>query len=77
MKRKEEHLVFKHVRAVLRRWERNKKAEKEVVGIAETKEDEDGVEPDKRLGFLKELRSELEIGEEVGYTFSAKLKKGS
>ncbi|MFQ6636266.1 hypothetical protein Gotur_013577 [Gossypium turneri] len=63
----------KHIRAVLRRWERNKKA----AGIAETKEDEDGVEPDKRLGVLKELRSKLEIGEEVGYICSAKLKKGS
>ncbi|KAH1072665.1 hypothetical protein J1N35_024993 [Gossypium stocksii] len=63
----------KHIRAVLRRWERNKKA----AGIAETKEDEDGVEPDNRLGFLKELRSKLEIGEEVGYICSTKLKKGS
>ncbi|TYH85435.1 hypothetical protein ES332_D02G266200v1 [Gossypium tomentosum] len=72
----------KHIRAVLRRRKPNKKAEKEAAaGIAETEEDEDGVELDKRFGFSKELRTKLEIGEEVGrghfgYTCSAKFKKG-
>ncbi|KHG25548.1 CDPK-related protein kinase [Gossypium arboreum] len=72
----------KHIRAVLRRKKPNKKAEKEAAaGIAETDEDEDGVELDKRFGFSKELRTKLEIGEEVGrghfgYTCSAKFKKG-
>ncbi|XWS39979.1 hypothetical protein CRYUN_Cryun18bG0100900 [Craigia yunnanensis] len=70
----------KHIRAVLRRRKANKKAENEA-RIAEGEEDEEGVELDKRFGFSKELRSRLEVGEEVGrghfgYTCSAKFKKG-
>ncbi|EOX98201.1 CDPK-related kinase [Theobroma cacao] len=71
----------KHIRAVLRRRKANKKAENEAK-IAEDEEDEEeGVELDKRFGFSKELRSRLEVGEEVGrghfgYTCSAKFKKG-
>ncbi|XVE93328.1 hypothetical protein REPUB_Repub01dG0182500 [Reevesia pubescens] len=72
----------KHIRAVLRRRKANKKAGNEA-GIAEGEEDEEeeGVELDKRFGFSKELRSRLEVGEEVGrghfgYTCSAKFKKG-
>ncbi|PPR95303.1 hypothetical protein GOBAR_AA25377 [Gossypium barbadense] len=59
----------KHIRVALRR-------RKPKVGIAETEEDEDGVELDKRFGFLKELRSKLKLGEGIFvYTCSAKLKK--
>ncbi|GKV22469.1 hypothetical protein SLEP1_g32338 [Rubroshorea leprosula] len=77
----------KHIRAVLRR-RRSRKQEKEA-RIAEEKEDEEEeeeeeeelVELDKRFGFSKELRSRLEVGEEVGrghfgYTCSARFKKG-
>ncbi|KAK8562923.1 hypothetical protein V6N13_018527 [Hibiscus sabdariffa] len=73
----------KHIRAVLRRRKSSKKAEKEAGIAAETTEvdEEEGVELDKRFGFSKELRSRLEVGEEVGrghfgYTCSAKFKKG-
>ncbi|XVE66875.1 hypothetical protein DITRI_Ditri08aG0115100 [Diplodiscus trichospermus] len=72
----------KHIRAVLRRRKANKIAQNEAK-IAEGNEDEEeeGVELDKRFGFSKELRSRLEVGEEVGrghfgYTCSAKFKKG-
>ena len=63
---------------MLRRRKANKKAENEAI-IAEG--EEEGVELDKRFGFSKELRSRLEVGEEVGrghfgYTCSAKFKKG-
>ncbi|XP_022763348.1 CDPK-related protein kinase-like isoform X2 [Durio zibethinus] len=72
----------KHIRAVLRRRKANKKAENEArIAEGEEDEDEEGVELDKRFGFSKELRSRMEVGEEVGrghfgYTCSAKFKKG-
>ncbi|XP_022726580.1 CDPK-related protein kinase-like isoform X2 [Durio zibethinus] len=71
----------KHIREVLRRRKTNKKAENEAK-IAEREEDEEeGIELDKRFGFSEDLRSRLEVGEEVGrghfgYTCSAKFKKG-
>ncbi|XWS62875.1 hypothetical protein CRYUN_Cryun06bG0048000 [Craigia yunnanensis] len=72
----------KHIRAVLRRRKANKKAENDAKIVeGEEDEEEEGVELDKRFGFSKELRSRLELGEEVGrghfgYTCSAKFKKG-
>ncbi|XP_039006865.1 CDPK-related kinase 5-like isoform X1 [Hibiscus syriacus] len=73
----------KHIRAVLRRRKPNKETQNEakIVEGDEEEEEEGGVELDKRFGFSKELRSKLEIGEEVGrghfgYTCSAKFKKG-
>ncbi|XVF45180.1 hypothetical protein PTKIN_Ptkin02bG0184300 [Pterospermum kingtungense] len=73
----------KHIRAVLRRRRRgNKKTENEAkIAEGDEDEEEEGVELDKRFGFSKELRSRLEVGEEVGrghfgYTCSAKFKKG-
>ncbi|XVF01220.1 hypothetical protein REPUB_Repub04eG0069200 [Reevesia pubescens] len=73
----------KHIRAVLRRQRKgNKKAENEArIAEGEEEDEEEGVELDKRFGFSKELRSRLEVGEEVGrghfgYTCSAKFKKG-
>ncbi|KAE8735943.1 CDPK-related protein kinase [Hibiscus syriacus] len=74
----------KHIRAVLRRRKSNNKEVENGTGIAESTAEageEEGVELDKRFGFSKELRSRLEVGEEVGrghfgYTCSAKFKKG-
>ncbi|XWS54829.1 hypothetical protein CRYUN_Cryun10bG0122900 [Craigia yunnanensis] len=71
----------KHIRAVLRRRKGNKKAVNEARIAEGEDEEEGGVELDKRFGFSKELRSRLEVGEEVGrghfgYTCSAKFKKG-
>ncbi|TYH90367.1 hypothetical protein ES332_A13G043600v1 [Gossypium tomentosum] len=71
----------KHIRAVLRRRKSNKKAENEGKIVEGDEEEEEGVDLDKRFGFSKELKSKLEVKEEVGrghfgYTCSAKFKKG-
>ncbi|KAJ0077046.1 hypothetical protein Patl1_36189 [Pistacia atlantica] len=67
----------KHIRAVLRR----RQSKKTAATAAIPEEEEEVVELDKRFGFSKELRSKLEMGDEVGrghfgYTCSAKYKKG-
>ncbi|KAJ0009717.1 hypothetical protein Pint_34460 [Pistacia integerrima] len=67
----------KHIRAVLRR----RQSKKTAAAAAIPEEEEEVVELDKRFGFSKELRSKLEMGDEVGrghfgYTCSAKYKKG-
>lgn len=66
---------------MLRRRKSNKKAENEGKIVEGEEEEEEGVELDKRFGFSKELKSKLEVKEEVGrghfgYTCSAKFKKG-
>lgn len=66
----------KHIRAVLRR-RQSKKAATDAI----PEEGEEVIELDKRFGFSKELKSKVEVGDEVGrghfgYTCSAKYKKG-
>ncbi|CAN1278434.1 CDPK-related protein kinase [Linum perenne] len=73
----------KHIRAVLRKRKSKKKPAKAEgdENVEEDEEEGEGVELDRRFGFSKELRSKLEVGEEVGrghfgYTCSARFRKG-
>ncbi|XP_010523218.1 PREDICTED: CDPK-related kinase 8 isoform X2 [Tarenaya hassleriana] len=70
----------RHIRVALRRRKGRKEAAAETAEISvETEGEELGL--DKRFGFSKDLKSKVDLGEEVGrghfgYTCSAKFKKG-